>query len=155
MSSTRGRRPVATSSRSPRSSTPALEVDDILVIFAPRCGRHNAEDEFDTVAAQDPSECFAQGRRLAREQVWSALDERDLAAEATYRLRHLDADRPPAEHEQLPRHGLHPGHLPVRPDPLKPAQAWDRRDDRIRTVRQDDVVGGMADAVHFDDTGSS
>ena len=50
----------------------------------------------------------------------SALDERDFAAEATYRLRHLDADRPSAEHEQPARHGLHPGHLPVRPDPSSP-----------------------------------
>ena len=97
-------------------------------------------------------------RRAARTRAGagaSALDERDFATEATDRLRHLDADRPSAEHEHPARHGLHPGHLPVRPDPLKLAQARDRRDYRIRAGRQDDMVGGAADAVHLDDTGAS
>ena len=45
-----------------------------------------------------------------------ALDDRHLAAEAADGLRHLDADRPAAEHEQPARDRLHAGHLAVRPD---------------------------------------
>jgi hypothetical protein len=85
------------------------------------------------------------------QQIRCALDERDLAAEPTDRLRHLDADRPAAKHEQPAGHGLHSGHFPVCPDPFERAQPWDRRDHRIRAVRKHDVVGGVADAVHLDD----
>ena len=53
------------------------------------------------------------GARLAGEHVLGALDERHLAAEAANRLRHLDADRSAAEHEQSARDGLHAGHLAV------------------------------------------
>ena len=82
-----------------------------------------------------------------------ALDEGDLAAEAADRLRHLDADRAAAEHEQAARNGLHAGHLAVGPDAVELAQAGDRRHDRIGAVRQDDVVGGVALAVDLDHPG--
>ena len=55
-----------------------------------------------TSPSASPSGCG-----LAREHVSAALDEHDLAAEATDRLRHLDADRPAAEHQQPARHRLH------------------------------------------------
>ncbi len=48
-----------------------------------------------------------------------ALDEGHLATEATHGLRHLDADRPPAQHEQAARNGLHAGHLAVGPDAVE------------------------------------
>ena len=82
-----------------------------------------------------------------------ALDQGDLAAEATHGLRHLDADRPSAQHEQAARNGLHTGHLAVGPDALELAQAGDRRDDRVGAVREHDVVGGVALAVDLDDPG--
>ena len=112
-----------------------------------------AEDELDAVAAQDLAERLAQRRGLAGEQVLGALDERDLAAEATHGLRHLDADRPAAEHEQAARDGLHAGHLAVGPDAVELAQARDRRHDRVGAGRQDDVLGGVAHAVDLDHAG--
>ena len=83
-----------------------------------------------------------------------ALDERHLAAEAANGLRHLDADRAAAEHEQPARDGLHARHLAVRPDAVELAQAGNRGHDRIGAVREDDVVGGVADAVDLDDAGA-
>jgi hypothetical protein len=68
------------------------------------------------------------------------------------RLRHLDPDRSAAKHEQPAGHGLHSGHFPVCPDPFERAQPLDRRDHRIRAIRKHDVVGGVAYAVHLDDT---
>ena len=85
------------------------------------------------------------------EHVLGALDERHLAAEAANGLRHLDADRPAAEHEQPPRDGLHAGRLAVGPDALELAQARDRRHDRVGAGRDDDVLGGVAHAVDLDD----
>ena len=90
------------------------------------------------------------GRGLAREHVRGALDEHHLAAEAANGLRHLDADRPAAEHEQPARDGLHAGHLAVGPDAVELAQARHRRDDRVGAGRHDDVLGGVADAVDLD-----
>ena len=84
----------------------------------------------------------------------AALDERDLAAEPAHGLRHLDADRPAAEHEQAARDRLHAGHLAVRPDPVELAKSRDRRDDRVGAVREDDVLGRVAHAVDLDDAGA-
>ena len=71
-----------------------------------------------TSPSASPSGCGSRGSRCAAP---STSD--DLAAEATNGLRHLDADRPAAEHQQPARDGLHAGHLAVRPDPLELAQA--------------------------------
>ena len=128
-----------------------VELEDVVVAVAPRGGRVHAERELDAVAAQDLGERLAERRRLAREQVLGALDERDLAAEAANGLRHLDADRAAAEHEQPARDRLHAGHLAVRPDAFELAQAGDGRDERIGAVREDDVLGRVADAVDLDD----
>ena len=93
---------------------------------------------------------LAERPRLVRQQVRRALDENHLAAEATNGLRHLDADRPAAEHEQPAGHGLHAGRLAVRPNALEAAQARHRRDDRVRTCRHDHVSGRVANAVDLD-----
>ena len=50
--------------------------------------------------AQGVGERLAQRPGLAGQHVRSALDENHLAAKPTNGLRHLDADRPAAEHEQ-------------------------------------------------------
>ena len=150
MPSTRGRRPVATRSRSPRSSRPSSSASDVLVAVAPRVGRVGAEDELDPVAAQDLAERLAQRRGLAREHVPAALDQHDLAAEAPDGLRHLHADRPATEDQQAPRDGLHARHLAVGPHPVELAEARDRRDERIRSARHDDVVGRVAHAADLD-----
>ena len=82
------------------------------------------------------------------------VDERDLAAEAAHRLRHLDADRPAAEDQQAARNGLHAGRLAIGPDAIELAQARDRRHDRIGAAGQDDVVGGVTHAVDVDHPGA-
>ena len=110
----------------------------------------HAERKLDAVAPQDLAERLAERRGLARQHVLGALDERHLAAEAAHGLRHLDADRPAAEHEQAPRDGLHAGHLAVRPDALELAQARDRRHDRVGAGRDHDVLGRVRHAVDLD-----
>ena len=127
-----------------------VELEDVVLAVAPRGGRVHAEGELDAVAAQDLAERLAERRGLAGEHVLGALDERHLAAEAAHGLRHLDADRPAAEHEQAARDGLHAGRLAVGPDALELAQARDRRHDRIGAGRHDDVLGGVAHAVDLD-----
>ena len=78
----------------------------------------------------------------SRGSTWlHALDQRHRGAEPAQRLRHLDAHRPAAEHEQPPRHLLHAGRLAVRPDAVELAQARDRRHDGIGARREDDVGG--------------
>jgi hypothetical protein len=84
--------------------------------------------------------------------VRSPLDERDFATEATDRLRHLHTDRTATEDKHPTGHRLHPGHVPIGPDALEPAQSRDRRDCRVRTTREDDMVGGMARGVDLHDT---
>ena len=84
------------------------------------------------------------------EHVLAHVGECHLAAEATHGLGHLDADRPAAEHEQAARDGLHAGRLAVGPHAVELAQARDGRHDRIGTVRQDDVFGGVAHAIDLD-----
>ena len=132
-----------------------VQVDHVLVVFASRCGRPDVEEHLDAVSAQHLGESVTEGSGLAREKGRSAFDERDLATEAADCLRHLDTDRPATKDEHPRWHRLHPGHLPVGPDPLQAAQARDRRDQRVGTIGEDDVVGGMAHAVHVHHPGAS
>jgi hypothetical protein len=67
-----------------------------------------------------------------------------------YGLRHLDADRPAAEHEQPARHLGEPGHLPVRPDALELAQAGDGREHGVRPGRDHDMARAIGLVVHLD-----
>ena len=78
------------------------------------------------------------------------VDEGDLAAEARHGLRHLDADRSAAEHEQASGDGLHAGGIAAAPHTLELAQAGDGRHERIGAGRHDDVLGGMTHAVDLD-----
>src|SRR4051794_9367581 len=128
-----------------------LELEHVVLALAPGRARADAERELDAVAAKDLPERLAEGRRLAGQKVLGALDEGHLAAEATDGLGHLDADRPAAEDEQAPRDRLHAGHPAVGPDAAELAQPGDWRHDRVGTVREDDVLGGVADAVALDD----
>jgi len=57
----------------------------------------------------------AQRSWLAAQQVVAALDDGDRCTQPGDRLRHLDADRPTAEHEQPGGHLGEPGDLAVRP----------------------------------------
>ena len=118
-----------------------VELEDVVVAVTPRRARVHAEHELDAVAAQHLAERLAERRGLAGEHVLAAVDERDLAAEAAHGLRHLDADRPAAEHEQPARDRLHAGRLAVRPDAVELAQTRHRRHDRLGAGRHDDVLG--------------
>ena len=96
------------------------------------------------------AERVAQRCRFLGEQAGRPFDERDLAAETADGLRHLDPDRPAAQHEQSARDGLHAGCLAVRPDPLELAQAGNGRHERVGSGGDDDVVGRVAHAVDLD-----
>ena len=110
--------------------------------------------ELDPVAVQYLAERITERRRLAGQDVRATLDHDDLAAEAANGLCHLHADRPSAEYEQPPRDGLHARHLSVRPDAVELAEPRHRRDERIGTVRQHDMLRGVAPAVDLDDAGA-
>ncbi|HET6774236.1 MAG TPA: hypothetical protein VFH36_13050 [Acidimicrobiales bacterium] len=126
------------------------ELQDVVLALAPgRRGVH-AQDELDAVAAQGLAERFAQRRGLAGEHVVGAVRDGDLAAEAAHGLRHLDADRPGAEHEQAAGDGSHAGRLAAAPEAVELAQTRDGRHDRIGTIRQHDVLGGVAHPVDLD-----
>ena len=129
---TRG--PAAGGDQQPVAAQLAAVVQDqhVVLAVAPGGGRLRAEGELDPVPAQHLAERLAQRRRLAGQHPVAAGDERDLAAEPADRLRHLDADRPAAEHQQPARDRLHAGHLAVGPHPVQLAQPRHRRDDRRR-----------------------
>src|SRR5829696_8728088 len=130
------------------------ELQDVVLAVASGGGCVRADDELDAVAAQDLAERLAQRHVLAREHVPGALEQHHLAAKAAHGLRHLDADRAAAQDEQAAWDGLHGRRLAVGPDASKVAQAWDRRNDRLRTAGHDDVLGGVAHAVDLDPAGS-
>ena len=154
MPSTRGRRPVATSSRSPRSSVPPSNSQDELVAVPPRGGGVHPQHQLDPVPAQRLAERLAQRRGLAGQHAVGALDEHRLAAETAHDLRHLDARRAAAQHEQAARDGLHARRLAGAPHALELTQSRDRGHDRIRAGRHDDVLRGVPDAVDLDHAGA-
>ncbi len=130
-----------------------IEGQDVVVAIAPRGDRVRAEHQLDAVAAQHLAECVAQRRGLASEHVLDTLGKGHLAAQAPHRLCHLGADRAAAEDEQAAGDGLHPGHLAVGPHSRQLAQARDRRDDRDRAGRDNNVPGGVPHAVDLDHAG--
>jgi hypothetical protein len=124
-------------------------LQDVVGALAPGGGGPRTEGELDAVPAQDLAERLAQRRRLAREQVLPALHDRHLPAEAADGLRHLHPHRPAAQDQQPPRDRLHPGGLAVGPDPVQLAEAGDGGNDRLGPGREDDVLRGVAGAVHL------
>ena len=148
---TRGRRPVATSSRFARQLPPVIDCDDEILAISSRSDRVRGQRELDPLAAQDLTECFTERRRLPREYTLGHLDDRHLAAKPVYRLGHLHPDRPTAQNEKAAGNGLHRRCLAIAPDAVEFAQARDGRDDRIGAIGQDDVVGRVAHAVDLDD----
>ena len=143
---------MATSKRSPLQLASVVELQYVVLAFASCGDRVHVESQLDAVTAQDFGECLAQRPGLAREH--ARRDERHFAAETTNSLRHLYADRSGTEHEQSARHGLHAGHFAIRPDPFELTQAGYGRNDRLRTVREDYVLGRVTNAVDFDDAGA-
>ena len=152
--STRGRRPVATSRRSPRKFAAVGEREDVVVAVASGRRGLDTHHQFDTVAAQHFAERLAQRGRFMGEQVRGPLDQSHLTTQAAHGLGHLDPDRPTTQYQEAPGHRLHAGDLSVGPDAFQPGQARDRGHDRIRAGGHDDVPGGVGHAVHFDDTRS-
>ena len=130
-----------------------VKIHTEVVPGAPGSGDMRAQNQLDAVPAQDLAQRVAQLLRFARQHPPAAGDQDHLAAEPTDGLRHFDADRSTTDDQQAPRDGLHAGHLAVRPHPFEVAQARDRRDERIRAARQDDVFRGVPDTVHLDGAG--
>jgi hypothetical protein len=127
-----------------------IEHEHVVVAVAPRGRGGRVDVDIDPVAAQHLAEGIAEWRRFMGQHVRAGLDEGDLAAESTHRLRHLDTDRSAAEHEQLLRHDLHPGHLTIRPDTGELTQPRHGRNERIRAVREHDVLSGVAATADLD-----
>ena len=155
MSSTRGRRPVATSSLSPRSSRPSSSVEHVVLAVAPGGGRaaRRGTSSIPSRRRTLPS-AVAQRRGLAgaarcaeRSTSTTSPPSRRTACASSV------ADRAAAEHEQPARHGLHARRLAVGPDAVELAQARDRRDDRVGAVGEHDVVGRVATSVDLDGAG--
>ena len=109
-------RPVATRSRSPRSSPPSRTRD---------VSRHPAGARGGGPEAS--ARCrLSVGPRRARRPAPPAPGAQDAFADQGHRrppagdrLRHLDADRPAAEHQQGRGHSVMPGRLAVRPRPVE------------------------------------
>jgi hypothetical protein len=108
------------------------------------------EHELDSIPTQRLTQRLPQSRRLPRKHALGPLDERHLPAETTHDLSKLHTGRPSSEHDQPSGHGLHSGRLVRAPDAVELSQAGNRRNDRIGTIGQDDVVGGVAHAVDLD-----
>ena len=130
---------------------PVLELEDVVLVVAPRGGRAHGQDDLDALTAQDLAERLAQRRGLTAEQVLGLLDHHRLAAESPHGLRHLDADRATAQDEQTAGNGLHPGRLAVGPHPVELVHAGDRRHDRVGAVGEHDVGGCVALAADLHD----
>jgi hypothetical protein len=109
-----------------------------------------AEVEIDPVCRERGGERLAQRLRLARQDVVHALDQCHRGTQAPHRLRHLNPDRPAAQHEQPARHLGQRGHLTVRPDALELFQARDGREHRVRPRRNHDIARAIGLAVHLD-----
>jgi hypothetical protein len=93
---------------------------------------------------------LAEGRRLPRQQVVVALDDRDRGTQQPDRLGHLDPDGTAAEHQQ-PQWDLGQGRdLAVRPQTRQLAQARHGRERRIGARGDDDVLGGVRRPVDRD-----
>src|SRR5262245_39000100 len=69
-----------------------------------------------------------------------SLYDRDLASKPTDSLRHLDADGPTAEDEQMSRDGCHAGGFAIRPDAVELLKARDRWNDRVGPGCEDYVL---------------
>ena len=153
ISSTRGRRPVATRSWSPRTSWPPSKPRT-------KSSPSRRADVTDIpTATSTPSRRRASPERVAErgwfpgEEVRRGLNDYCFGAQAVHSLGQLDADRATAEHEQAAGHGFYGGRLSVRPDAIQFSQARDGWDDGLGAAGQDHVSGRMPHPVHLDYAG--
>src|SRR6202042_1072617 len=116
MPSTRGRRPVATSSRSPPHLRAVIETQDVVVTVAMSRGGTLAERQFNPVPAQGLAERLAQRCRLTGNHAAGALDDHCLAAQTAPHPGQFDACRPAAQHQQPAWDSLHARRLAGSPD---------------------------------------
>ena len=132
----------------------AVELQDVLVTLPPRGGGMHPEPQLDAVPAQRVAERLAQRCRLAGQHAVGALDEHRLPAEPPHDLRKLDARWAAPEHEQAARDSLHARRLAGAPDALQLTQSRERRHERIRAGRHDDVLRGVPGAIHVHHAGA-
>ena len=145
MSSTRGRRPVAASTLSPRTSSPLSSTSTYSspsrrASTAPTPSSSSIPSRLSTSPSASPNGAGSRASTCAECSIstTSPPSRRDGLGE-------LRPDRAAAEHEQPARDGLHRRRLAVRPDAVEPVQ--DRRDERVGAVREHDVLGRVAAAV--------
>ena len=126
----------------------AVELQDILVAVAP-----GAQRQLDSVPLRRLAERLAQRRRLPGKQTVGALQDHRLAAQAAHDLRALDAGWAATKHEHATRDRVSARRLARAPDALELTKPCDRRHERVGAGGHHDVLGGVADAVDFDDAG--
>src|SRR6266511_2685542 len=122
---------------------PGLDPDGVepeVLAVAPRARGVLAEAQLDPVGGEDLAKRLAERARFARQQVILALDERDLRAEAADRLGELDSNGPPAQHEQPPRRLFETRGFAACPQSVELVESRDRRDRRVRSGGDDDVL---------------
>ena len=130
---------------------PVVQLEDVLIALAPRCARVRGQGEVDALASQGLAERLAERRRLPCQHVLGPSMTTASLPEPAHDLGHLHSDRPAAEDEQAPWHGLHRGRLAAGPDTVELTKAGNGRYDRIGAVCKHHVVGRVAHAVDLDD----
>ena len=146
----RGRRPTATSSSSPRSSSPpSSRQRDLPALAARGADRLRPGAHLDAAGLEPRGDLLARERLLGGDQPVRRLDQGDAGAEAAPGLGELHPDHPAAEDQQPPGHGLRRRRLAVGPrGHLR--EAVDRRDRRGRPGRDHDRLARRQALVAHD-----
>ena len=128
-----------------------IQHHDVVLAVPPGGGDRRGQFELDALAEQSLAKRLTQWCRLPGEDMFASLDDGRVAAETVDRLGHLHPDRASAEDEQATWNHLHAGRFAIGPHALELGQARNRRKDRVGSVGEDDVLGGVAGAVDVDD----
>lgn len=128
MSATRGRRPVATSNRSPQAGA-VFEANDVVGSVPDDARGSAAEVDSQPLARERLRERVTERARLARQDVIHSLDQIDVGAEGGERLGHLHAHGTATEDYDACGDLARAGRLAVGPNAVELGEARDRRDD--------------------------
>jgi hypothetical protein len=105
------------------------------------------EAELHPVGIQRLPEHHPEAPRFAGQHVIAAFDERRRTTHPHHGLRHLHPHWAATQHQHPAGHLRHAGDVAAGPQSGQPAQAGDRRDERVGSRGQDDDGGGVGGAV--------
>jgi hypothetical protein len=129
---------------------PVRQLQDVFPAVQAGCRRRHAQPKLDALRPEGLGDALAQSARLPRQQVIGALDHRDSRAHPGEGLRHLHADGATPEHQQSPRNLGEAGDLPVGPQAGQLCQAGHRRNRRVGSGGDDNVLRGIGRPVDRD-----